>query len=276
NDIVLIDPEDVPDNELVAFVGCLGAPIVLTEKPPGGREVFKSLDTISKYLEREVRAIIPAEAGGVNTIIPLAVAGALGIPVIDADGMGRAFPELHMTSFYVGGIQPSPVAAASEKDHVTLVDSEDGEMTERIIRNSAMGYGGISWTAGYPMTGKEMKRTAIHDTVTKALTIGRIVKENRVRNMEPINDIKEYTEGIIAFKGKVIDLDRDFGSEMAQGFSSGLVTMEGIDDYKGSTAKIFFQNEWLHLSVDGSTLSLPPDLIIIVDPETGEAIRTDI
>src|SRR5699024_9346270 len=121
-----------------------------------------------------------------------------------------------------------------------------------------------------------MKRTAIHDTVTKALTIGRIVKENRVRNMEPINDIKEYTEGIIAFKGKVIDLDRDFGSEMAQGFSSGLVTMEGIDDYKGSTAKIFFQNEWLHLSVDGSTLSLPPDLIIIVDPETGEAIRTDI
>src|SRR5699024_11312881 len=85
NDIVLIDPEDVPDNELVAFVGCLGAPIVLTEKPPGGKEVFKSLDTISQYLDQEVRAIIPAEAGGVNTIIPLAVAGALGIPVIDAD-----------------------------------------------------------------------------------------------------------------------------------------------------------------------------------------------
>src|SRR5690606_28186406 len=103
HEIVLIDPEDVPDDELVAFVGTLGAPLVLTEKPPGGNEVFESLKAISNYLGQKVNAIIPAEAGGVNTIIPLAVAGALGLPVIDADGMGRAFPELHMTSFYIGG-----------------------------------------------------------------------------------------------------------------------------------------------------------------------------
>lgn len=276
NDIVLIEPDDVPNDALVAFVGCLGAPVVLTEKPPGGKEVFTSLETISRYLNQQVRAIIPAEAGGVNTIIPLAVAGALGIPVINADGMGRAFPELHMTSFYIGGISPSPVAAASEKGHVSLVHSDNGKISEGIIRSAAMAYGGISWTAGYPMTGCEMKRTAIYHTVTKAQEIGAIVRTNRMNNTEPIHDIAKLTEGIIAFKGKVVDLHRDFGVEMTQGFSSGTITMEGIDEHKGSTARIVFQNEWLQLDINGIVCSLPPDLIILLNPETGEAIRTDI
>src|SRR5699024_8009063 len=104
NEIILIDPEDIPDDELIVSVGCLGAPVVLTEKTPGGNEIYKSLNALEKYLGRKINALIPAEAGGVNMTIPMAVAGALGIPVIDADGMGRAFPELQMTSFYIGGV----------------------------------------------------------------------------------------------------------------------------------------------------------------------------
>src|SRR5690625_2461166 len=33
-DIVMINPKDIPDDVMGASVGCLGAPIVLTEKPP--------------------------------------------------------------------------------------------------------------------------------------------------------------------------------------------------------------------------------------------------
>lgn len=244
---MLIEPDNVPDDELVAFVGTLGAPIVLTEKPPGGDEVFKSLESISNYLEQRVNAIIPAETGGVNTIIPLAVAGALGLPVIDADGMGRAFPELHMTSFYIGGVKPSPVAAANEKGHVSIVDSDSGEVSERIIRITAMAYGGISWTAGCPMSGEEMKRPSIHHTVTKAWEIGKIVRENRVSITEPVHEIVDKTQGMIAFKGKVVDINRDFGSEMTQGFSSGIITMEGTDDYSESVATISIC--WIEMAI---------------------------
>lgn len=276
NDIVLIDPLDIPDDELITSVGCLGAPLVLTEKPPGGKEIFKSLDTVSNFLDKKVNAIIPAEAGGVNMTIPMAVAGALGIPVIDADGMGRAFPELQMTSFYIGGVSPTPVAATNEKEEVCLVDSADGQLAERIIRSAAMAYGGISWISCYPMTGKDMKRTSIHRTVTQARTIGQIVRKYRENNIEPVNEVAKYMNGNLVFKGKVVDLNRDFGSEVTSGFSSGTIVMEGIDSYKGSTAKIMFQNEWLHLTIDGKTRSLPPDLIILMDPETGQALRTDI
>ena len=38
--IVLIDPLDFPETATAAIAGCLGAPIVLTEKPPNGGEIL--------------------------------------------------------------------------------------------------------------------------------------------------------------------------------------------------------------------------------------------
>ena len=46
---------------------------------------------------------MPAETGGINSFAPLVAGANLGLPVLDADGMGRAFPELqvcHLHSYY--------------------------------------------------------------------------------------------------------------------------------------------------------------------------------
>ena len=51
---------------------------------------------------------MPIEAGGVNSLLPLALAARLGLPVIDADGMGRAFPELQMVTFHSGRCSCNP------------------------------------------------------------------------------------------------------------------------------------------------------------------------
>ena len=44
------------------------------------------------------------EEGGVNATLPLVVSALSGLPVIDADGMGRAFPELQMVTYNVGDV----------------------------------------------------------------------------------------------------------------------------------------------------------------------------
>lgn len=41
-------------------------------------------------------ALMSAEIGGSNAMEPLCVAASLGVPVLDCDGMGRAFPELQV------------------------------------------------------------------------------------------------------------------------------------------------------------------------------------
>ncbi len=275
-EILLVDPEEMPDEALATIAGCLGAALVLTEKPPNGQELFWCYEALRRYMGVPIQAVVPPEAGGVNTPVPMAVAGAVGVPVIDADGMGRAFPELQMTSFYIHGVSPSPTAAADEKGHVTIADAQDALLAERIIRGSAMAYGGISWIAGYPMTGRQLKETAILRSITLAWKLGQRVFFARRKHLDPIEEVISLTNGYRAFQGKIVDINREFGAEKTKGFSLGRITMEGIDDFKGHTATIDFQNEWLTLHVDGEVRCMPPDLICILDPATGEPIRTDI
>ena len=49
-----------------------------------------------------------------NSTLPFVVAAKAGIPVVDADGMGRAFPELHMETFNIYGVQGTPMALHNE------------------------------------------------------------------------------------------------------------------------------------------------------------------
>lgn len=275
-DIILVNPRDIPDDIIVTIAACLGSALVLTEKPPNSKELFWCYEKLSKYIGREIQAIIPPEAGGVNTPVPMAVAGELGIPVIDGDGMGRAFPELQMTSFYINGVSPSPTAAANEKGYVTIADSPDALTAERIVRNSAMAYGGISWIAGYPMTGVQVKKTSILDSVSLTWELGKAVYKCRSEHIDPIKEITKVTGGYDIFTGKIVDINREFGSELTKGFTLGQITMEGTGTFKNKTAKVDFQNEWLNLTIDGEVKCMTPDLIVVLDPDVGEPIRTDI
>ena len=48
---------------------------------------------------KEAYAIVPGEIGGGNGLEALVVAADMNLPVVDADFMGRAFPELQVSHF---------------------------------------------------------------------------------------------------------------------------------------------------------------------------------
>jgi len=203
--------------------------------------------------------------------------------VIDVDGMNRAFPELQMTSWVTHGMHSSPTVSVDNRKNVTVIDTGDDDvLAETLARRAAMAYGGISWIATYPLTGRQLKETSILNSQSIAWAIGRAVMHARQEHLDPIGELlkslkeERNVEGFRVFRGKIIDINRDFGSETNKGFTLGTVTLDGIDSYKGQTATLNFQNEWLNLRVDGKVLCLPPDLIAILDSETGEPIRTDI
>ena len=281
--IVMVDPMDIPDDIFVASPHAVGAPIVLTEKPPSYDVINKTIKKHENYIGKQLDAVIPFECGGVNSTVAYAAAGELGIPVIDVDGMNRAFPEIQMTSWAAQGINAAPAASGDERGHVTIVDTiNDNILAERIARRAAMSYGGNSWLVSYPMTGKQVKDASILNSQTIAWELGKAVLRARSKHLDPVeemlNSLKNTrnVNGKKVFKGKIVDIVREFGGETTKGFSSGRIIMEGLDDYKGSKAEVDFQNEWLNIRIDGEVKCMPPDLIIIVDSETGEPIRTDI
>jgi DUF917 family protein len=281
--IVMVDPMDIPDDILGASVGCLGAPVVLTEKPPSYDVLNRAIGRLQKYWGKELEATIPLECGGVNSTVAYAAAGELGVPVIDVDGMNRAFPELQMTSWVTNGVNASPTVTCDDRGNVTVVDTgDDNRMAENICRRTAMAYGGISWISTYPMTGKEVKDASILNSQSIAWELGKAVFRARKQHLDPVKEMLDSlkaTRNVVGkrvFKGKIVDISREFGGEATKGFSLGKIKMEGLDEYKGSTALIDFQNEWLNLRVDGKVRCVPPDLIAIVDSDTGEPIRSDI
>lgn len=113
--VELIDPDDVPDDALIVPIAMMGAPTVLCEKGVGGNEYKVLYDMVSKFYGQPIYAFMPIEAGGVNSMLPIAAAARLGLPMVDCDGMGRAFPELQMVTFTIGGVKATPMALTDEK-----------------------------------------------------------------------------------------------------------------------------------------------------------------
>jgi DUF917 family protein len=277
-EVTLLDPDEVPDEELIIPTAMMGAPTVMIERIPRGDEALASLRDLEAYLGKKAYATMPIEAGGLNSTIPFTVAAKAGLPVVDADGMGRAFPELQMESFSVYGLPGSPIVIHDEKGNFVLSKTVDNVMLEWLARGVTMRMGGASHIAEYSMTGAEVKRTGIKNSPTLALKIGRAIREAHEKKRNPFEALMEVTEGtnygkaIPLFKGKIVDVER----RTTAGFAVGTVTIEGFDDeYKDKTLKIKFQNENLIATENGKILATVPDLISVMDEETGFAITTE-
>lgn len=273
-DIISLD--DLPDDALVIPTAMMGAPTVLVEKIPRGDEAIKSLRKLEEYFGRKAFATMPIEIGGINSTIPLVVGARLGLPVVDADGMGRAFPELQMETFNVYGVPGTPMVITNEYGDSTIVETRDNWMMEWIARGVAIRMGGCAYIAEYAMTGREAKRTSVPGTLSLALKIGRGIREARERHLDPFDELiallreTPYEYGRVIFSGKIIDLFR----ETTQGFAKGRVQIQGIDG-NDEVMEILFQNENLIARVDGEVKAIVPDLICILDSETAEPITTE-
>ena len=275
--VKLLDPSEVPDDWFIVPTAMMGAPTVLIERIPRGDEAVESLRLLEKFHGRKADATMPIEAGGINSTIPFVVGAKAGLPVVDGDGMGRAFPELQMETFSVYGIPGSPIAIHDEKGNSALLNTVDNVALEWLARGLTVKMGGSSHIAEYAMSGKEVKRTAVKNCVSLVLKIGRTIREAAANKESPLKALIDVTEGttygkaIPLFKGKVLDVER----RTTAGFAVGNTTIEGMDDYSGKTMSIRFQNENLMAAVDGNIVATVPDLISILDTESAHAITTE-
>jgi DUF917 family protein len=269
--VKLISVDDVPADAWVIPTASMGAPTVMVEKVPSGREVFQALEILEGFLGSEIYATAPIEAGGINSMIPIAVAAERGLSLVDGDGMGRAFPELQMVTYHLYGVSATPMVIADEKGNACLMKTINNFWTENLARNATVVMGGAVMMAIYAMTGRQMREAAIRDIVSFSAQIGRSIRNARKNDRNPVDSLLEVTGGFQLFKGKVTDVMR----RTAGGFVRGDACFEGIEDYKGSQLQLQFQNENLVASRDGKIVATVPDLICTVDAETALPITTE-
>lgn len=273
--ITLVTPDELADDAVVIPTSMMGAPTVMTEKIPAGDEPIIALRKLEEHLGVTATHTMPVECGGINSMIPLLVGARRGLPVVDADGMGRAFPELQMETFTIYGVHGSPLALASERGETAIIDTgADNARLEWLARAVTIRLGGSSLLASYSMSGANVKRSAIPTTITVALGVGRalrIAREGHHDVIDALNDALEDTPYHSAHRllaGKVVDVQR----EVSNGFTVGLARLAAEE---GTEMSIRFQNENLNAVVDGHALTIVPDLVCVIEADTYEPITSE-
>ncbi len=271
-EVTMLDPEEVPDDALIVPIAMMGAPTVLSEKAIGGSEYKTLFEMISRFYGKEIYAFMPIEAGGVNSMLPIAACARLNKPMVDADGMGRAFPELQMVTFTIGGMRATPMALTDEKGNSVIFDTITNKWTEELARSVTMSCGGSVSVCLYCMNGKQLKEYAVKKIITRSEMLGKAIRDlKNCTEGTPEEAFYKATDGYKLFKGKISDVLR----ETRGAFNFGKVMLEGLGEFKGRSAYVEFQNENLIAVVDGKIAATVPDLICLVDTETFTPVTTD-
>lgn len=273
--VTLLSLDEVPDDALIIPTAMMGAPTVVIEKIPAGHETVASLRALESYLGRRAYATMPIECGGLNSTMPLVVGARLGLPVVDADGMGRAFPELQMETFHVYGVSGTPMAITNEYGDTTIVITRDNRMMEWLARGVTIRMGGAAYIAEYSMDGATARRTSVPGTIGLGIRIGRCLREARERHADPfaalIDMLRDtpYRYAQVVFEGKVADVYR----RTTEGFAKGHAVIAPLS--AGPTLELTFQNEHLLATLDGHVRGIVPDLICVLEADTAEPITTE-
>lgn len=272
----VVAAHDVPDSAEIYTSAMIGAPTVLVEKIASGDDVALAVRKLEAYRGRRADFIVPIEIGGCNSMIPIVAAARLGLPLVDADGMGRAFPELQMVTFNVYGIPATPASLVDEHGNCVVIEAGDAKTAEDIARANVVQMGLSALMSCYAMTGAELKRTGVLGTLRAALEIGRAIARGR-RTGDPVAALLEalratqyYRHCKVLFDGKIVDLRR----ETTRGFSIGHCRIEGTAG-GALPLEIEFQNENLVARRGGQIAAVVPDLVCVVDAESAEPITTE-
>ncbi|ADG89648.1 hypothetical protein TBS_29900 [Thermobispora bispora] len=266
-EVPLVSLEELDPDALVLPLSGIGAPTVSHEMIAAAEEPVLIRDEVERVFGRPPAAVMSSEIGGANGVAPVAWAARLGLPLLDADAMGRAFPEVQMVSMNVAGIPPTPVVMADAVGNVVTIRPIDGVWSERMARAVCVAAGSSALMADYILTAGELARGAIRGTVRRAIAIGRATQGAR----DPLAALIAELGAARLITGKLTELER----RTTGGFARGTVVIEGTGEDRGRRLTVEIQNENLVAIENDRVRAIVPDLITIVDTLTASAIQTE-
>jgi hypothetical protein len=233
--------------------------------------LFDVTHVMSELLGRPIDAFVAFESGGLNTPVVLSLGARAGIPVIDGDALGRSAPETNMTSFIGHGIAIPPMPLIDHFGNVVVVSEAAAPTYPDEVGRFVVSKGGhMGANTHYPMTGAQLKQAVIPHTITQALALGRVVEAARRDGADPIAVVSEHLGAWYQFHGRVITLRE----EEHLGFYYTTVTVEGRDKDAGKQAELVIKNETMLYRLDGETICIFPDMVLMLEPGTGRGIMS--
>lgn len=263
----LIGFSDLKPDDVIMPIGFMGAPSADTEKMASGKEFEIMFQYVEKTLKKKVTVLMPFEIGGGNALTPFVEGARLGLPVLDADTQGRAFPEMTMCSCSLLGLSPSPGFITDCLGNTVVMHGENVETMEKIGRHIVISMGSTAAFGFYPLTTRTVEKYTIHKSISKAISIGKLIREAKKNGKDPIDDLLDHCKGVKIGSGTITDIDR----QISRGFLHGNVYIENKDE----KLELAFKNEFLLAKCNGKIVATTPDILMLIEQETGATIDTE-
>jgi len=271
----VIAPEALADDDFTMLVAGMGAPSVMLEKLVNLDPLEDAVAMVEARVGRKVTAILTAEMGGGNSMIPIAFAARRGVPVIDGDGMGRAFPELQMLMPHIERNPICPMAVVGDNGERVLIEAlPTVKHAELLGRPLSVVMGVKNTIACFPMDGKAARHSLVPGTLSMAHAIGSALLRGR-REGDPFSALftclsrsLHYRHHARVGEGRIVDVSR----RIERGWTLGVCRIKTWD---GAELEILFRNEYLVVRRTDETLAIVPDHIVVLDAETAIPMTTD-
>jgi len=257
---------------VTAYIGSATAVVHTTLKHVSPTDACERL---AQAIGRPLAGVVPAEVGAVNTLAPMTVAARLNIPIIDADGAGRAVPEIMMTTYASRQLPIYPVVVANEEDEQVVFHVHDAVAAEQLVRPivTSPPFGGIGGMALWAMNGSTLRTSAIAGTLQQAQSLGAALRWAREHGADPVQAILSHLgdSGKLLFVGDVVRIT----TQTTGGFDFGTVVLQNDE---GTQVWIYSQNEnmlaWR--DDDYAPIAMSPDLICYLTPDGQPLSNADL
>lgn len=266
--VKVIDADEIAEGGSAVVICGMGAPTVLKEKDEKFRYeaayTFDAMTAAAQFAGKHIEAILPIEYGAVNYIVPMVAAIERDVPLVDADGCGRAVPGLDTTLFNINKIAFCPAAACDDKRNVVnlyLRDAADGKMAEEICRHMCGAFGYIMGLGGYLTSPKDIKEKLVTGTLSLAEKVGKVIL-----------DVKKYGGNIEEELSKIIHLRKLASGSvvkqetiMRESHDIGCTELLGDD---GHSYFVDIKNESILFRRGNDVLLTCPDMLCAINNDT--------
>lgn len=254
----------LPPEAFVTCVGAVGSPALMLESLPSPFPFVRAVRMLEGR-HQPVDAVLPLEIGGVNGLLAVLTAWALGVPLVDADPMGRAYTHVHQT--VLGAAVPlTALGFSSAMGGSAYFEAADGAVIERMVRSLPPSVGGWGSVACYAGQAHRILRHAVHGSVSRALVLGRSLAaaiQGDAGAIRWLEDVK------IVFEGTVTEVTR------RPGFEAGGVASLRHRLGRHRYGRLDFANEYLAAYDNGQLEVCAPDIICVLEEATWRPISVE-
>jgi len=273
--VTLAAPEDLAPDTLLATVYGVGGLTVGEEAVYAGLERpdeepgVLAVRALAAHLDAEFGALMTGELGGTSIADAFVPAAMLGVPVVDADPVGRAVPELEHSLFYLSGVPIAPQAVVNEiGDTAIITVAASDHRAEAMVRALAVASRNLVWVADHAQPWSRLRDVVIQGALTQAQRVGAALRAARASGGDPAAAVAAATGGGVLFRGRVDSCEW----EERDGFTWGETRLAGSGDDEGAVFRIWFKNENLLAWRDDLPVATSPDLIALLHDDTIEPI----